>query len=157
MSKLVKLSQYCAGRQRCRATPKRVGPVVGMEAAGTVVVVGVADGAAGEEADGVRPSLWALPPHLLGVSDQVGAGDLAGEIHIGTRPVPVAAGCLSEFGGSVVRYCAQSGVAGDPCAACRELGMPEAGNATAALMSALGQKRTLRQVRTVCFIPNSGH
>ena len=103
-----------------------------------MVVVGVADGAAGAEADGVRPSLWALPPHLLGVSDQVGAGDLAGEIHIGTRPVPVAAGCLSEFGGSVVRYCAQSGVAGDPCAACRELGIPEAGNATAALMSALG-------------------
>jgi hypothetical protein len=94
-----------------------------MEAAGTVVV-GVADGAAGAVADGVgvRPSLWALPPHLPGVSDQVGAGDLAGAIHIGTRPAPVAAGCLSESGGSVVRYCARSGVAGDPCAACREFG-----------------------------------
>ena len=72
------------------------------------VVVGVADGAAGAEADevGVRPSVWALPPHLLGVSDQVGAGDLAGAIHIGTRPVPVAVGCLSRvwrFGRPVLR------------------------------------------------------
>ena len=55
---------------------------------------GVADGVGGADADGVgvRVLLSALPPRTLGVSDQVGAGDLAGAIHIGTRPAPDAAG-----------------------------------------------------------------